>query len=97
MLTKTSIDGFALNVGDPTQSFVFSTLHNLFDAANQQGNFKLYISMDVYASGAACYSAKTSCNGPYDYASIFSWVLDQPSYYKAPNGQPMISSTVSLA
>jgi len=85
-----------LNVGDATQGFVENTLQALFTAADDlvaSGvNFKLYISMDVYASGGSCFSIHTSCNGPFDYASIFSWALDRPSYYHAPNGNPMISS-----
>jgi hypothetical protein len=89
------LTGFSLNIGDATQSFVEETLSYLFDYANSITGFYLYISMDIYASGAACYAGSQSCNGPYDYASIFGWVLTQPSYYKGPSGNPMISSTTS--
>lgn len=86
-----SIDAFALNVGDATLSWVTTSLQNLFNAANANG-FKLFISMDVYASGAACYASGTSCNGPYDYSDIFGWVFDQPSYALGPNGNPFVST-----
>jgi hypothetical protein len=69
------------------------TVTYLFEAANDIGGFSLFISMDVYASGASCYSSKTSCNGPYDYATVLSYALAQPSYYMGPNGKPFISST----
>jgi hypothetical protein len=81
-----------LNIGDATQPFVLETVTSLFNAANAVSGFYLYISMDVYASGAACYAGSASCNGPYDYKSIISYALAQPSYYKGPNGNPMISS-----
>lgn len=86
------LDGFALNIGDATQPYVDETLHDLFGYAEYVGGFWLYISMDVYASGAACYAGSTSCNGPYDYASIFDWTLASSAYYKGPNGFPMIST-----
>ena len=87
-----SIDAFALNVGDATLPWVTTSLQNLFNAANDH-DFRLFISMDVYASGAACYASGTSCNGPYDYADIFGWVFDQPAYALGPNGNPFVSST----
>lgn len=84
------IDGFALNVGDPTQAFVKDTLASLFSAADNAG-FKLYISVDVYASGDACYKIKTSCKGPNDYAWIFSTYKGHPAYYDY-NSKPVIST-----
>jgi len=50
--------------------------------------------MDVYASGAACYSGSTgSCNGPFDYKDILTWTLGSSAYYKGtPNGFPLIST-----
>jgi len=86
------LDGFVLNVGDPTQPFVDVTLHYLFGYAEYISSFSLYISMDVYASRSACYAGSSSCNGPFDYASIFTWTLGSSAYYKGPNGFPMIST-----
>lgn len=90
------IDAFALNVGDATLPWVQDSLHNLFDAAlsvQENGkNFNVFISMDVYASGAACYAGGASCNGPYDYADIFSWAFDSPAYELGPSGVPLVSS-----
>jgi hypothetical protein len=56
------LDGFALNIGDATQGFLVDALSYLFGHAATT-SFKLYISMDVYASGDACYKGSTSCNG----------------------------------
>lgn len=86
------LDGFALNVGDPTPSWVQDTLHDLLGYAEYVGGFKLYISMDVYASGAACHSSKTPRNRPYDYQDIFTLALSSSAYYLGPNGFPLIST-----
>ena len=59
-----SIDAFAINIGDATLPWVVNSLHQLFDAANDN-NFRLFISMDVYASGASCYAGGNSCNGRF--------------------------------
>ncbi|MCJ1312879.1 hypothetical protein MMC25_006555 [Agyrium rufum] len=87
-----SLDGFALNIGDATQAFVDDALHDLFGYAENVGGFKLFISMDVSASGASCNAGGKSCNGPFDYASIFDWTLGSSAYYLGPNGFPMIST-----
>ena len=94
------LDGFALNIGDPTQAFVDTTLHDLFGYAEYVNSisdkpFYLYLSLDVYASGAACYAGSTSCNGPWDYTNVLQWTLGSPAYYtgdNTPNGFPMIST-----
>lgn len=85
------LDGFALNIGDSTQSFVNTTLGYLFNFAAGK-SFKLFISMDLSAATAACTSLKTSCNGPYDYYDIFSYYLGNTAYYVGPNGDPVIST-----
>ncbi|KAF9877167.1 hypothetical protein CkaCkLH20_05433 [Colletotrichum karsti] len=84
-------DGFALNVGDPTASFVDKSLGMLFDAADLVGGFGLYISMDVWASGDACWNGRDSCEGPMDYQWIFQNYKGRPSYYQW-NGMPVIST-----
>lgn len=58
----TSLDAFALNLGDPTANFVPGALFILFDAAVKEG-FKLFLSMDLYASGDVCSSHGDACNG----------------------------------
>lgn len=55
-----SFAGFALNVGDPTQPFVQTSLDYMFSYAQSVG-FKLYISIDLYASGNACFQRNTQC------------------------------------
>jgi glucan endo-1,3-alpha-glucosidase len=56
------IDSFALNVDNAIADFIPAALNSLFGYAEYRG-FKLYISLDVYASGDACYKGSTSCNG----------------------------------
>ena len=69
-LHRSSFDGFALNIGDASQSFVSDTLSYMFSHAESVG-FKLYVSMDVYASGDACYKgSKASCNGEIGRAHV---------------------------
>ncbi|CAD6580185.1 MAG: hypothetical protein ASARMPRED_009379 [Alectoria sarmentosa] len=56
------LDGFALNIGDPTEPYVNTTLVSLFDYAWGK-DFKLFVSMDLSASGAACTAGRSCCNG----------------------------------
>ncbi|KAI8298124.1 hypothetical protein K4K61_012023 [Colletotrichum sp. SAR11_59] len=69
----TGFDGFALNIGDPTASFIDTSLGYLFDAADSIGGFGLYVSMDVWASGDACWHGRDSCNGGDLLDGLFSW------------------------
>ncbi|CAF9933479.1 MAG: hypothetical protein ALECFALPRED_005605 [Alectoria fallacina] len=85
------LDGFALNIGDPTEPYVNTTLVSLFDYAWGK-DFKLFVSMDLTASGAACTAGRSCCNGPSDYDSILSEFLGNGAYYLGPNGLPMIST-----
>lgn len=57
-----SLDAFALNFGDPYADFVADSLSYLFAAA-EANDFKLFISMDLYAQGDTCYKSNTACNG----------------------------------
>ena len=77
-------DGFALNIGDPTPAFVRNTLTYMFNYAHGK-NFKLFVSMDVYAAGNAG-------KGLSDYYPILRDFLGNPAYYKGPNGYPFIST-----
>ncbi|KAK2773607.1 glucan endo-alpha-glucosidase agn1 [Colletotrichum kahawae] len=87
----TGFDGFALNIGDPTASFIDTSLGYLFDAADSIGGFGLYVSMDVWASGDACWHGRDSCNGPLDYHWIFQKYKGRSSYYQW-NSLPVISN-----
>ena len=43
-------DGFALNVANPSQSFVWDLFNNMFDYASvNHPDFKLFLSMDLWA------------------------------------------------
>lgn len=47
-------DGFALNIGDPRQSFVRDLCNSMFDyARDNYPNFKLFFSLDLWAEGNA--------------------------------------------
>ena len=48
------LDGFTLNIGDPTQEFLVDALSYLFGHMATT-SFKLYVGMDAYASGDASY------------------------------------------
>ncbi|EXF85544.1 hypothetical protein CFIO01_09966 [Colletotrichum fioriniae PJ7] len=91
----TGFDGFALNVGDATASFIDRCLSLLFDTAESIGGFGLCISMDVWASGDACFHGRDCCDGPMNYAWIFQKYKGRPSYYQW-NGMP-VTGTFSAA
>lgn len=78
------LDGFVLNIGDPTQQFVTTTLSYLFDYAATK-SFKLFVSMDLSALGAA---GKTVD----DYYGILSGFLGASAWYRGPNGWPFLST-----
>ncbi|OJD32584.1 glycoside hydrolase family 71 protein, partial [Diplodia corticola] len=80
------LDGFALNIGDPSQNFVRQTLNYMFDhARDNYPGFKLFISMDLWAAG----SAK---KGLDDFDDLLRDYMGHAAYYKGPNGYPFISS-----
>ncbi|GME35786.1 glycoside hydrolase family 71 protein [Neofusicoccum parvum] len=80
------LDGFALNIGDPSQDFVQQTLGYLFDyARDNYPEFKLFISIDLWAAG----SAK---KGLDDFDDILRDFMGHDAYYKGPNGYPFIST-----
>ncbi|KAI9823828.1 MAG: hypothetical protein M1819_001129 [Sarea resinae] len=78
------LDGFALNIGDPTQPFVQESLGIMFDYAASNG-FKLFVSMDVWASGA-------SGKGPKDYVPLLQEFPGAEAWYHGPNGLPLLST-----
>jgi len=86
------LDGFALNIGDPSAHFLAVSLDNLFGYAEYRG-FKLFISLDVYASGNSCFDGHAgACGGPVAYEAILKGRLGSPSWYLGPNGNPLIST-----
>ena len=86
------LDGFALNIGDPSADFLTLSLDNIFGYAEYR-DFKLFISMDVYASGNACASGRSgACGGPIAYEPILKGRLGSSSWYLGPNGFPLIST-----
>lgn len=80
------LDGFSLNIGDPTQDYVRQTMEYMFDyARDNHPDFKLYFSLDVWAAGDAH-------KGPTDYASLLRDFKGHDAYYKGPNGFSMVST-----
>jgi len=59
------LDAFALNIGDPTAQYVSDALGYLFGYSAYRG-FKLFISMDLWASGDVCSKTGNACGGVSD-------------------------------
>ncbi|CAH0019622.1 unnamed protein product [Clonostachys rhizophaga] len=75
------IEAFAMNVGQPGQSWAQSTVKQLFDKADQTG-FKLFFSLDFYQTG--------DVNA---YTELVSNYINRESYLKAgPDNLPVIST-----
>ncbi|KAG9229042.1 putative glucan endo-1,3-alpha-glucosidase agn1 [Amylocarpus encephaloides] len=85
-------DGFGINIGDPTQSWIPTPLENLFGYAETRG-FKLFISLDVSATASACAGGSIgACGGPNSYHDLLSSHLASTAWFKGANGLPMIST-----
>jgi len=78
-----SLDAFALNVADPSASYVAPALTSLFSHAKDRG-FKLFLSMDLSAKGGGSLS---------DYDYIFTDYATAGAWFAGPNGKPLVSST----
>lgn len=81
-------DGFALNVGDPTQGFVRQTFDYMFDyARDNYPDFKLFMSMDLWAEGNAF-------NGvdPDKYNDLLEDFRDHNAWLQGPDGNPFLST-----
>lgn len=83
----TSLDGFVLNVGYPKLDWVSTTLSHLYGYADylagQGSNFRLVLSLDLYATGAWCYdhSLGDDCGGvcvTYFICTRLSFMLTWP-------------------
>ncbi|GME60266.1 glucan endo-alpha-glucosidase agn1 [Neofusicoccum parvum] len=76
------LDGFALNIGDPTGSETRVLLNNIFDyAAGNHPEFKLFISMDLW-----------SPKNLSDFDQILTDFLGHTAYYKGSDGYPFLST-----
>ncbi|EHL00387.1 putative Glucan endo-1,3-alpha-glucosidase agn1 [Glarea lozoyensis 74030] len=85
-------DGFALNIGDPTGSWMTTPLAQLFKYAETKG-FKLFFSMDLYAAANACSGGSSgSCGGPNSYFPLLQKYLGSSAWARGKNGLPMIST-----
>lgn len=82
------LDGFAINIGDPTGDWVATNLQNLFTyaASSYSGKFCLFISMDFYA-------LKNAGKKISDYSTHFNNYLGNDAWCKdAGSGKPMVST-----
>ncbi|CAG8983304.1 hypothetical protein HYALB_00007432 [Hymenoscyphus albidus] len=88
-------DAFSINIGFPQAPFVFTSLVRLFDHADtlksNGGNFRLFISMDLYAAGQQKHADGTPVNA-FDYGDTFRDFITRPSYYLGPNGKPFVTT-----
>ncbi|KAK0638185.1 Glucan endo-1 [Lasiodiplodia hormozganensis] len=80
------LDGFALNIGDPTQPFVRDALNKMFDfTRDKYPKFKLFFSLDLWASGGAGKRLG-------DYDSLLRDFMGHGAYQKGANGFPFVST-----
>ncbi|KAF4988226.1 hypothetical protein FGRMN_9896 [Fusarium graminum] len=93
------LDGFVLNVGYPKLDWVTKTLDHLYsyadNLASKGGNFKLALSLDLYATGAWCYDKTlgSDCGGPKEYDAILKSFIGRDSYFRyGPDHFPFITS-----
>lgn len=85
------ITGFSLNIGDPRQPFVATTLQYMFAYAHTV-DFSIHISMDIWASGDA------TGGHPELYNSILSaYVADPSSVLPSITSHTNIALTFSLS
>lgn len=84
------LDGFSLNIGDPRQDFVRSSLDTMFGyAQNNHPDFKFFISMDLWAAGDT-----EPPQSVIDFVSLLKSYIDHPSYQRGPEPEryPMVST-----
>lgn len=82
------LDGFALNVGDPTPSYVRQTFDYMFDyARDNHPDFKLFISLDLWAEGNAFNAVEID-----QYSDLLRDFLGHDAWLLGPNGHPFIST-----
>lgn len=80
------LDGFALNIGDPTQPFVRQALNYMFDyTRDKYPKFNHFFSLDLWESGGA--GKKLG-----DYDSLLRDFMGHDAYQKGANGFPFVST-----
>jgi glucan endo-1,3-alpha-glucosidase len=77
-------DAFALNIGDPSQSYVRETLGYMFPYAESIG-FKLFFSIDLVAAANVGQTLD-------DFTSLVTDYKNNAAYYKGPNGYGFLST-----
>ena len=77
---EASIDGFALNIG-PKDGFTGTQLRQAYDAANDLGEFSLFLSFDFSTDGWTTSSV----------ANLTNLFKDEPSQFKV-DGKPLVST-----
>ncbi|KAL1618872.1 hypothetical protein SLS54_006987 [Diplodia seriata] len=76
------LDGFALNIIDPSTQYTRDVFDNMFDyARDNHPDFKLFISMDLWSQ-----------NDTLNFDGFFVDFLGHEAYYKGPNGYPFVST-----
>ncbi|EKG13545.1 Glycoside hydrolase family 71 [Macrophomina phaseolina MS6] len=80
------LDGFALNIGDPTQPFVRRTLDSMFNyTRDRHPKFKHFFSLDLWAAGGAGKRLE-------DYDGLLRDFMGHAAYQKGANGFPFVST-----
>ncbi|KKY27901.1 putative glycoside hydrolase family 71 [Diplodia seriata] len=81
------LDGFIMNIGDPRQTFVRASLDFMFDYLKARDNFKLWISMDLWAAG----DTKPK-QGAFDFIPVLQDYINLPAYQRSPDNLPMVTT-----
>ncbi|KAF2137040.1 glycoside hydrolase family 71 protein [Aplosporella prunicola CBS 121167] len=74
-------DAFALNTGCVSETWVDKSLGFMFNNAAANG-MKVYLNMDLYASGDACYNGATCCGVGNDYYDLWNKYKSSDGWYK---------------
>ncbi|EOD50436.1 putative glycoside hydrolase family 71 protein [Neofusicoccum parvum UCRNP2] len=85
--TAMGLDGFIMNIGDPRQAFVRTSLDFMFDYLKARDNFKLWISMDLWAAGDT-----DPKQGAFDFISLLQDYINLPAYQRSPENLPMVTT-----
>ncbi|KAF4462471.1 Glucan endo-13-alpha-glucosidase agn1 [Fusarium albosuccineum] len=87
-------DAFALNVGCVDNDWVDDVLGYLFNNAAGAG-MSVYLNLDLYAAGDACYNGAKCCNYAHDYTNLWNKYKGSDGYFKI--GGKNVVSTFSAA
>ncbi|KAF5013041.1 hypothetical protein FDECE_935 [Fusarium decemcellulare] len=83
-------DAFALNVGCVDNDWVGDVLGYLFNNAAGAG-MGVYLNLDLYAAGDACYNGAKCCNYAHDYTDLWNKYKGSDGYFKV-GGKNVVSS-----